>query len=202
MNSKPYQNMLTRFSENPFLTIDISSNLENFNNKLKDVFILINRYYPSFTFYESGEKEFIKWEDKILNNKFVFKVGDKLEFNIPVLYMEEGKVKESCINRNGLAFYFDIDHSNEEVLILFVRPNSFTNKNYVEFYSAEKGWEKKIVDQTLAAKANRKNLENFLSQLEKMLEGEIKDYGASNVSRKFIYKYGFKEDAVLNDLPS
>ncbi len=200
-NDKAYQNMLLRYSDKPFFTITIPCKKSDFRVKMKDFFILMNRYFESFTLVnEMSEEE--KWEEVILNSvidKKSIDIGDKLEFNIPVYYIDNNVLKKSLVKENGITFYFD--HNCSDILILFVRPNAYTDKNYVEHYSPEKGWIKSIVDQSTAAKINRDNLSNFLTRLETLLGEEIIEYGACCVHKDYTYKYGFKENAVLDDLP-
>ena len=159
VDDREYKNMLLRYSDKPFFTAVLMASRDCFKRHMKDVFILMNRYYSSFTIVDGDIQK--KWEDVILNNDL--EIGDELEFNTPIYYDINGEIKRSCIDQNGITFYFEINHSNEEVLVLFFRANNYTDKNYVEYYSAEMGWQKKIVDQSLATKVNRDNLTGFLT---------------------------------------
>jgi|GEM_PF-4267027 len=207
VNKSPYNNMLSRHSDKPFFTVCIPTKIKSFSDKLKDLLILMNRYYPSFTYDEgtvNGFKDYpVKWEDVILTNKRPsFNVGDRLEFNVPIYFEENGVLKKSQLKQNGIAIYFDIDHENREVLILFIRPNCFTDLNYIEYFDTDKGWCKTFVDQSKSARMNRENLANFLERIEHVLGQEITEFGASNVKKKLTYKYGFKDRAKLDNLPS
>ena len=203
-NDKAYQNMLLRYNDKPFFTITMPCKKSDFRVKVKDVFILMNRYFESFTLVNEMSQE-EKWEEVVLNsviNKKPIEIGEKLEINIPVFYIGDNGLKKSYIKENGMAFYFDIDHYRSEILILFVRPNAYTDKNFIEYYDDTKGWKKKVVDQSKAAKINRDNLSNFLSRLEVLFDQQISEFGSSYIHDNLIYKYGIRSDAVLDNLPS
>lgn len=203
-DDKAYQDMLLRYSDKPFFTITMPCKKSDFRDKVKDVFILMNRYFESFTLNNEMSQE-EKWEEVILNSvihKKSISIGEKLEFNIPVFYIDDNGIKRSYIKENGITFYFDIDHYRSEILILFVRPNAYTDKNFIEYYDDTKGWGKKVVDQSKAAKINRDNLSNFLSRLEALFDQQISEFGSSYIHYNHIYKYGIRSDAVLDNLPS
>ena len=84
------------------------------------------------------------------------------------------------------------------VFIIEFHANIYTNLNKVKsFDKFVRKWSYVEIDQSKAAKKNRNILSCFLKELEQLLGMEAGHIESSTVDKKYLYKYGFKEDAIL-----
>ncbi|WP_445711795.1 hypothetical protein [Flavobacterium sp.] len=204
VNKDIYQNMINRFD------VEIFSNIYYLKNGLQRIeliktLILINKFYPSYT-YKSGnldiKKDYndqIKWEDIILNDiPFDRYPYLDLYFNIPIFIQVENQINLINSIENGIGITLEEDERFGLVFIINIYPNVYTNVNYYSKYDKITGkWYSVELNQIKAARKNREILANFLKELEGILKVEINNYESIPLNNDFIYKYGFKDNVVL-----
>ncbi len=166
------------------------------------ILVFINKYYPSYKIKEAD------WNERPLNQDWAdFVLGDYtlvsehdflLTLNVP-LYVQNSKNDELLL-----------EICDEVILIYYGREES-TNRNYlgIDFFGnvytdIRYDWDNEkredvAINQATAAKKNREIMSAFLKGLEVFLDADITEYlSPFYLDEKYIYKYGIKEDAILN----
>lgn len=160
---------------------------------LHNLFILINKYYPSYLNINGLSFEVKKWEDFLLYD-FVYEPNqvNYLCFKIPVYIQDQdGKLILKQTQEEGIEIIYGID-GLDSIYCLGIEFRAYV---YFDRHLIDGVY----VDQSLAATKNRKILSDFLQEAEKLLDSKIvevdSEYYGENHS--YIYNYGIKEHARL-----
>lgn len=193
-----YLKMTERFlNKNHMLDFILPIEKEIFKSKVIKILVLFSKYFPSYKLRHYNKE--CKWEDYILENENL-KIewrDNQVYFDISFYYNIDDKLYITNSPENGASIYLEVDQNDQQVCILTFIPNVFTNKNYIDKYDEGTGWSKLWVDQSKSATLNRKILSDFLSEFEKILGTEIIETVSTYINKKYLCKYGIKEEAEL-----
>jgi hypothetical protein len=171
---------------------------------LLKIFVLINKYYPSYNFLSDDfADEHKKWEDYILSN-FEYRPNNINNINLGVsvfVQKSDNRVIEIISEDDGLELIYGTDDGIPILGIQFYHYVYF-DENYVYLDDTDNILCKNkmvVVNQSIAAKKNRNILKQFLKEMEILIGADIYHFeGGKRFSDNHVYKYGIKEDAVLN----
>lgn len=196
-SAKSVQNMIHRFGDDPIFTAVVSLGEKQLSHlDVISILILMNKFYPSFTYINGTAKidkqgnTSVKWENLILE-KVNFFGSDyfDLVFNVPV-YVQIGNVVTNTFTIDGgIKLTHEYFKGEQKLLLVNIFPNVYVDTNYI-FTGINQGH---IIDQSVAASENRAIVEQFLRELELLLGCEILEFESSKISKKYLHKYGFKE---------
>lgn len=195
---KQYLYMTERYvNKNHMLDFILPISKAKFKEKEVKVLVLINKYFPSYKLKQFDIER--NWEDFILyNKKYKLDWGiNHVYLQLPFFYNIEADTHITNISENGASICIEVGHNDQQVCIITFRPNVFTNINFIDMYEEGKGWYRIWVDQSKSATINRKTLSDFLIELEQILDTEIIETASSYINKKYLYKYGIKEEAEL-----
>lgn len=162
---------------------------------LLKIFILMSKHFPGYIFYRDDfiDKE-MKWEEYLLKH-FTYRPQEfnniAFDFNV---YLQDCKdVFLMKTVQSGIEIVYGTDEG-KPVLIFDFYPYVYFTKNTLI--------PEEIYDQSIASQKNRLILRGFLMDLEELLGTNISFFeGGYRISKESLYKYGIREDAVLDDLP-
>jgi hypothetical protein len=176
---------------------------------LVNIFILINKHYPSFLIRKidfSKINQVKKWEDVILENIIITSDQDiSIDLYVP-LYYPTGDDFSGCsfgIFEDSMHIYYGYDKAvSKNFFAINFYGNVFTNiagywKSGPDPKFVNIGREYIKYDITEVATKNRAIMKSFLIELESLLDGEVVEYLSHHLDQKDINKYGINDDAVF-----
>ena len=171
-------------------------------NVLLKVFILLGKYYPEYIFKSDDFSDHeSKWEEYILKD-FVYRPD---RFNNIYLthevYVQDqsGTVLKIKPGDETIELIYGMD-DDIPIFGIQIYPYVYFDENFIiKNHKERKDTYVEIVDQYKAARLNRSFLTGLLKEMEELLEADIKEIeGGKYFSENHMFRYGIKEDAVLN----
>lgn len=181
------------------------------------VLFIFNKYFGEFkVIYESTITndsdlflDFIDWKELFLNN---YKLcpdenlkNSNYEWDVDLNCKVTLFTKNFFTNKNELKLIEKVKITwgkslgcKNSFFMLSFYTDVFTDKNYDEEWNIEKQkWDIRVLDESEAARKNRKILHDFIKEVEEKLDIENIEVESEVLDEKYIYKYGIKENAVI-----
>lgn len=197
------------------INFSFRNNLE-YSNIIK-LLLIFRRYYGDFKtrfeiVYINGSKdygEYVDWDDLILkefqffpNKELILELDDWHVTTTNKAWFYVNNFKLNNIEKKLLdevnIYWGKSNIKDDFFCIITFYTNVFTNKNFDEEWNIEKQkWDIKVLDESEAARKNRKTLHDFIHDLEDKLDIKDIEVESEVLDEKYIYKYGITEDAVI-----
>lgn len=185
--------------EKEVLSIFIEFDQSISNGLILQVYILINKFYPSYKIKSIDHNTItpgMHWEDLILGNfKLTSEHSMIVNLTIPLRIQKDDSGECFTHYMDAMCIYYGLEEStNRNSIGVELYGNVYTNYRY-DYILADNSYI--AVNQIESASYNRRIFTKFLIELEAILDGEVTEYLSSYVQDNGIFRYGFTESAAI-----